>query len=586
MRRLISAVLLVAACANMIAQNDSDIEAILAMTGAAGLEELDEYEYERLSRYLLHPLKLNQMSASRLAASGLMTPYQAASLVDYRLRHGDVMSFNELASVDGFSAGLVARLEPFVSLQGGLAAVQGKHDAVNDLSIRFGMKSSADEYLPWIYGFKYGIETSRGISAGVAASKSQSAVSGFPDAFSASFEWEPVRLPARVLVGDFNARFGQGLVLYNGMSMSGLASPSTFLRRSSGYSRTDSFTGTYAMTGVAGTLSLKHLSVNASVALPGIKEPDRAGKSLIILPALNLTWNHRHGHVGLTDYILMSEGTGDMKSSLDMAFCLKGIDVFSEIAFDWKNMIPAGLAGCVFPMSEYLRSGIMLRAYPSDFSSEMSGAQRSTTKCSNEYSVTFATEFLSPSRSHSARFSADAAYFPEPKAKGYTDNRQLKIIADYSGTFGDLTFKARVSERIRDWGIPSRTDIRADLKWERGEWLVDTRVNLLHCIALSGLSYIEGAYKVDEFAAFLKSGLFWVDNWDDRIYVYERDVPGTFNVPAMYGRGLWSSAYVRWQPSGWLKICASASFTSYLFMEEDKRKPGRAGLRLQCMLSF
>ena len=47
------------------------------------------------------------------------------------------------------------------------------------------------------------------------------------------------------------------------------------------------------------------------------------------------------------------------------------------------------------------------------------------------------------------------------------------------------------------------------------------------------------------FAAFLQCGAFFIDDWDNRIYVYMRDAPGGYSVPAMYGRGWWISAYSR-----------------------------------------
>ena len=49
-----------------------------------------------------------------------------------------------------------------------------------------------------------------------------------------------------------------------------------------------------------------------------------------------------------------------------------------------------------------------------------------------------------------------------------------------------------------------------------------------------------------------------MDNWDDRIYVYERDAPGSFTVPARYGRGWDASLFLSWQPARrhtlWLRL--------------------------------
>ena len=39
-----------------------------------------------------------------------------------------------------------------------------------------------------------------------------------------------------------------------------------------------------------------------------------------------------------------------------------------------------------------------------------------------------------------------------------------------------------------------------------------------------------------KFNAYFRWTVYKVDNWDDRIYVYERDLPGMFTSPAAYGR--------------------------------------------------
>ena len=46
------------------------------------------------------------------------------------------------------------------------------------------------------------------------------------------------------------------------------------------------------------------------------------------------------------------------------------------------------------------------------------------------------------------------------------------------------------------------------------------------------LSYLEGTYKYEVMTLHLRQGLFLINNWDDRIYAYEHDAPGSFTVPA------------------------------------------------------
>ena len=123
-----------------IAQSAEDMERILHLTGFQSPEELDGHEVERLCSYLQHPLKLNLASTSKLRSSGLFTAFQAACITDYRVRHGDVMSYAELAAIDGFTDEVVRTLMPFISLDGGDSTVGGVHAAVRS-QLPDGMRS-------------------------------------------------------------------------------------------------------------------------------------------------------------------------------------------------------------------------------------------------------------------------------------------------------------------------------------------------------------------------------------------------------------------------------------------------------------
>jgi hypothetical protein len=85
---------------------------------------------------------------------------------------------------------------------------------------------------------------------------------------------------------------------------------------------------------------------------------------------------------------------------------------------------------------------------------------------------------------------------------------------------------------------------------------------------------------------YLRQGLFFVDDWEDRIYVYERDAPGSFNVPAMYGRGWFVSAVASARMSRMMRLYARASYVGYQFMPYEKRKPGKAELKLQAVFKL
>lgn len=560
------------------AQSKEEIDILLAFTGHSDPEELDVYEVERLVQYIAHPLKLNESSASRLRSSGLLTQYQAASLIDYRTRQGDVLSYSELSSVDGFNEAFVSSLQPFISLDGGALHEVSAASVRNELAIKGGVKLSDNE-LHENHGLKYRCRIGNQFSAALS------------DALSGHVEWEPSRSPFRLIVGDFNARFGQGLAMWNGMSMTGFSKPSAFFRPASGLSSSWSFTGSSSNTGIAAEYTFSRVRMSSLLAFPGIRGKGMGGCS--VLPAVNLGWYGRNMCISMTHYMEMQPADAetsayipDMKTSADVAMCVKGIDVFSEVAFDWVNVAAAALAGTVVPLTENLRMALHLRYYPASFSPNRSAAPRSVSKCSNEYGSSICFDYNPRTERLTGSLSVDAAYLPVSKEEGQ-ESMQLKLMADGGLKLADgVMLKFRLSERIRTWGQPFKTDVRSDIVWTSGCFNATCRLNVLKYVDYGFLGFLEGGYKGTKASVYLKQQFFFVDNWDDRIYSYERDAPGNFSVPAHYGRGISTSLMSSWRFARWGRVYLKAGMTSYPFMSAEKKKPGKAELKLQFVFSF
>ena len=90
--------------------------AVLLLSGASAMEELDEAEVARYEALARSPLPLNSASAARMRASGLLSSYQIAVILDARERGGPLLSINELALLDGFSEPLARALSLFITL--------------------------------------------------------------------------------------------------------------------------------------------------------------------------------------------------------------------------------------------------------------------------------------------------------------------------------------------------------------------------------------------------------------------------------------------------------------------------------------
>ena len=538
---------------DLYAQSGEYIDDVIEYLGTEEGEEL-----------ISKPLALNQADRMELLASGLFTSYQTASIIDYRTRHGDILSFTELSYVDGFDRRKVALLQQFIILNS--SDCPGRREIPdnlrNKLQMRGAVRMNAPSDIDWNYGTRYLLETDS-FSVTVSFSNSYDYSEAYPSAISGNAVYKYSN--GKIVLGDFNARFGQGLCLWNTMTLGGYTSPSAFMRRPSGLSPTFSFTGSSALTGVCADYNFRKWIVSTLLALPEIKSLKKVTDMVTFLPALNLTRYGSNGHFSFTQLCQ----PGDMKTSLDVALCFNGVNLYGEAVMTWMRMMPAATLGLDFPVTDYLRLASLIRYLP------MSGV----------YGAAVSGEYVG--KVLTGQFSADYEYYTESKAKDASLSMQLKMQTSWVWNLTEnLALKFRISERLRSWGNPLKTQLRADVSYSGEFWFGCMRMDFLKYEDYAIAGYVESGYKWKYVSVFLRQGLFRIDDWDDRIYIYERDAPGNYTVPAFYGRGLWTSTYVSLKPTGNLSLYLRASYITYPFMEAQKKKPDRVELKLQCALRF
>ena len=559
-RLLLFAILFILASQSMMSQDIPDIDAVMLFLGVDDPGDADEEEVEKLMTMLEDPLILNRASAAALRSCGLFTPYQTAVIEDYRSRHGDILSLYELSLLDGFNDAYVRKLTPFISLQSKVTSDKDELSVRHELAVRSGYRWKEADGSDGSYGLKYRLSSSR-YSLVTALSRAAGNQSWYPSDISVSFAWKFHKREGQLMLGDFNAMFGQGLTLWNGMFMTSLTTPDTFMKRPTGLSQPWSFTGSTALTGLAGDFRVGPFVISGMMAVSGMS---------MLMPAMNLAWYGRFGQVSLTNVMQcdMKGSKAEVKTGLDAAFCLRGVNLFGELSFDWTAKRIKALAGTRFRTGEYMDMSLQLRGFQAD-----------------QYGLAAGGEF-SRGR-HKGSWTIDATYHPYSKDQSDPYSLQLKSYLLWEILLmKNMHLKIRVSERIRTWGLPYRTDLRADLKYDFSPFGVLLRLNVLKCDAVGFLTYAEGSYSSSGVSLHLRQGLFIIDDWDDRIYVYERDAPGSFNAPAMYGRGLWTSAVAGMKFSDRIRLYLRAAYTCYPFMDMEKKKPGKAELKLQLQCRF
>ncbi len=564
------------------AQTDSQIKAIMTVVGASTEEELDEQEVEGFMHYISHPLEINLAGRRLLLSSGLLSRYQVASLEDYRSRNGDVLSFTELAAVEGFSPEYVSALKHFVSLRSNSppGALSGESSrSSQELLAMAGIRGG-----DFRYGTKY--KFLAGDKAGLSAALKGPGISWSMDAFLNGRKY-----PGTVVIGDYNLRFGQGLALWSGLSLTGFSSSSSFSRRPTGLSPSYSWSGTGTHRGIAADASFGRWTVTAFMSLPGLRNIcEGKDDSVKILPGASVSWYGHSGQVSLTAYGVRERG----KLSSDFRWNRKGRDYFGEAAYDFHGKGLGAVAGVSVPVGEDWRISSVIRRYPSGFDPEYSGAVKSWTKNSDEKGIALGVE------RYGMQMTADLAVKDSDSSR-----RQCKLFLKFPFQLSSSTLMTfRITERYRPYEeyLKYRTGARIDVDWcgtgisarygeSEGEaWKARFRLEGLLCRSLAGLTYVELGRKASGYSAYLRGTVFFVDNWDDRIYSYERDAPGSFNVPAYYGRGYSLSAVgggrLRFgnKKVKTLKAYFRVSTVRYPFMSEPK--PARMEAKVQVMFTL
>ena len=639
-------------------------DAVLLLCGAGTLEELSEDEWERYRHLADHPLDLNACTRSAMLSSGLFSPFQAASLLDRRMRDGDILSYTELGYTDGFTQELARALSHFVVLRSrnppgkpsvpqlhaslllrtscsGSSSVPAARAALQTAAAHStsGANSTASGKNPSAatssfasgkndpfsgsaaFGIKTAISLEGRLDAFWSARKSYSDRTFGPGTISLAIYGKSI--PGRILLGDYSARFGQGLLLWSGFSIAGFSSVQSFRRNASGLSASSSFTRT--LHGIGLDLALGRSTISAVWSTPVHSTNPR-------LLALNYNHIFRTSSTGAT---LLADPGRLYAASIDFRAGLPRLSLSGEFALELLPapaavaasasvpslaapavvasasvapvsaasatpqpdspaaiFVPAGLLSAVWTPSYGNRLAVLARYYPQNWSQLAASPPSAFSTAKDE----FGSAFLFQSARYTlsldlARRLSEAnwqyrllASANLPFRLGLPGRTQRKV---NSSTGIDGTISVRSLSRFRpSQSLPFRQDLRCDLKLELNRFKLNTRCNLLWCRNFAMLGYIEPGFSDQFFSLWFRLTGYSVPSWDDRISTWERDIPGSFTVPARYGKGLalsCTSSLTIQRKRLRHRLNARLSYDVYSRKETLTRKPE---LKLQYRMDF
>jgi len=624
MKKNLIILLIAGFCVNLNAQEQTDdpikiiinlVEEIAATNDDEDSEIDLEQLYEQFANLLDNPVNLNTATRADLEQLYILSDFQISSILEYIKTNGKMLSIYELAYVYGFDDALAQGLYPFVSVDYDNEYLaksdtakfkdmisRGKHQIImrvkQMIEKQAGYKSDATTKFtgsPLALYARYNYNYSDRLKWNITTEKD--AGEKYFDFISGYVQYNSKKILKKLVVGDFQAQFGQGLVLWNGFSMNKSVTGTTVRKRARGvygYSSTDEnkyFRGVAANIGLKDfdiSVFVSHNNRDATVAdsagtvfrtlqTSGYHRTDSEirNKNSISESAVggNINYEHNNLHIGISalwhgfdaDYVrdlqpynmFQLNKSSNYNYSADAQWMWKRMILFAETAFD-SNTKNASVAGATFSLEQNIQLSLLYRNYARDYQSLYAQGFSDGSRTENEEGffiaatlspikkVTFSGYFdvfrfpwlkyriNAPSKGSSYAFRI--TYSPKMNLKMYVNVKQKNNSENYTPENSHIAQVVDKSTLHVNYNI--NYSMFGKLKMQnRFEY---STFKLSSAPRENGFMFFQDvAYDFSPIplSLSLRYARFNTDSWNTRIYAYENDVLYSFTVPAYYMKG-------------------------------------------------
>lgn len=598
-----------------------------------GGEDLAVAFVEYYSELINSPLKINYAGREQLQSLVILTDFQIESILEYRESSGNILSKAELSLLNGFDESIVSLLSPFLDFstyKGGEGSVFGG-EPIKRFRHNFLLKSHIEKrvegeigepvFLQLRYKCIYKNRFQLGVTLENDAGEKIIGSSGIPfgDFISIHLAAKDLKFKSwdikRIVLGDFSAKFGQGLVIWNSFNMQGNSSVAGLFKRGDAISPYTSSTEYGYLRGVGATISkcvgsnLDYIDFSmffsyngadatlkngryTSLSANGLHNTESLLKRKMAIRetvwGANLKFNFRRFNIGLSWVSYGFNAKNGVKLSnynkfqqydglhgnagVDFYWLLGSSRLFGELAFDYSGDI-AAVAGITSRFGEW-DFGALARYYSKGYIVPHSGAYSSSGGTYNQIGVcASAAKYISWGRQFS--MGLEGAYYPwfrynipdkTYQIKGWA---KLEHISDYNTWSVKIYNNYTSNKSINKVGIKGYYGCRA--LWD---WLsIKPRAEIAYCSNLSGYIAADIIAQVcnEKLRFYLRGAYYNCKEWLGRLYIYENDLPMTFSSKLMYGEGLsgcFMAQYKNWKfGSIYLKIDSDLVFKAGLKSE-------------------
>ena len=589
----------------------SPVEQAIEYLVEFGQTESEEPDLVQLAEQLTYlqnnPVSLNSATADELLEIPLLNSFLVFNLLEYRNRSGRILSYYQLADVKGFTPRLIKILQPFTTL------VRAKEQPLlpryynQQLALRYRqVLQQPAGYANGVYPghisenyLRYRLQGEGRLFAGITLQRDpgeQWLPNGYsPDFTSFHLEYRFNKTVKNVVLGDFSAEFGQGLVLWSSLAFNKSADAVTIARFGRGLRH---YTGTDENRFLRGgglTLQLGKIDVAAfysqhkvdanlvqtatgetvatSLQTSGFHRTTNELADRRQLPlqmgGVHVEWRPQRLRLGLTtvytqfgypvqplerpENALRFSGNDLLHTSLDWKWLMGRMFFFGEAGVEWLTQRKAITAGMQVQAADALQWVLQYRNIaPGWFAAY--NAPFSETGRDGEQGVYLGLNWQLPYNLQLALF-ADHFQYTWLRTNLNRPGTGADYMVQLNYAPQRFTSYVRLRYQIRPQTVSGTDAIReaADanrlsLRWQgnfpvnrqltvtmRAEW-----VDFKHATEYANglLTYLGFNWRLAEkWQVKARYSLFDTDNYDAAIWAYEDDVPYSFSVPAFYNRG-------------------------------------------------
>jgi hypothetical protein len=231
---------------------------------------------------------------------------------------------------------------------------------------------------------------------------------------------------------------------------------------------------------------------------------------------------------------------------LDVYGNYRSFRFFAEAAMDMTPSF-AAIAGTIWSPVYELEMSLLARGYSKGYIATHFGAYSTSSASSNQYGGLFSLRY-SPFRQWTILANADYTYYPW-KRYGIDDasflfKARLALQKDFKGG-SSILLQGNCNYTVN--GPPifrGRLNVRVALS---KRWLLDSRVEY----KTRGFAiFQEVTYKAagGKIECAARVTYYNTEDWDSRVYLYEKGMPQSFSVETYYGKGFGIYGMVRYSP--------------------------------------